>query len=208
MDQQQTLQWLDSILPVSLKVARGGGDFSIGAGLVSGHGVACTTDFSGVDIGLTLEERPEFDVRVELMALAAVGASPRHGMEAAVRVLGTAADGLAAGHAPVAPGTLIEDLGSRAGLDAALTARHGLLAAPIAWQGQVPQVVENPGEVSGTGATPARGRQTMVLQILMLTSAEYAIARDRGVGNLFASWTRAGVDPGDWARGDAPDATR
>ncbi|WP_051866663.1 suppressor of fused domain protein [Corynebacterium atypicum] len=249
MDQQQTLQWFEGLLPVPLKVARGG-DFHIGVAEVSGHAVACTTDFADVETGLALENNPETDVRVELLALAATTRHPdaggfsagsRHGgagshngyhafngysagdwgsgwgdgpvaatanpgfirqqnIAAAVRTVGTAAEELARGGLSAQPGTLLTGLAVRAGLSLDLTVRHGLLASPTVWQGKVPRVTEEPGEVGGAQAAPDRGRVTVVLQVLMLTSEEYALARVRGVDQLMEFWEDHEVDPGDWAR--------
>lgn len=198
MDARETLDWLNGILPAPLTVARGG-DFRVGLLEAEGHAVACTTDFARVETGLAASDEQGVDVRCELMAVAG-SASISDAALAAVRVVGTAAAVLAEGGLPAQPGTVLDGLAARAGLAGETTVRHGLLAPPTVWGGQVPQVNEAPGTVHGEGTDASRGRLTAVLQVVMVTDAEAELARAAGPERLLEALALTGADPGDWAR--------
>lgn len=80
---------------------------------------------------------------------------------------------------PAQPGTLLPQVAGR----------HGLLIAPYLWGGQTPQVKEE-------------GRWTLALQLLALSDAEYAYAREEGVAAFQQAVAEQGIDLLDWSRED------
>ena len=67
------------------------------------------------------------------------------------------------------------------------TVHHGLLIAPYLWGGQTPQYRED-------------NRLTLVLQLVMLTDAEYAFGVEEGVGKLQDVVAEQDIDLLDWSR--------
>lgn len=188
--------WVNSLFPAKLEFHRVD-DFHIGcADLGQEQQLACTADFGRVDTGLTTTENGlDFEVRSELFTIGKVTERQAAG------VLGAAAGYLrsAAGKTPAQPGVLLPSVNILAGLGPEFTVHHGLLSVPYVWGPEVPRLTEQAGDVNGEN-TGARGRLTVMLQLIMLTDAERDYAAAYGIGELQQELARNDVDLLDWRR--------
>lgn len=171
--------WLSGVIPAPLEFRYVDGRRLGFATLGDALSLALTTTFNGVDTGLR-SDAAGLDVRCELVTVARVG----HPEVAAA--VGAAAAKLekAGGFLPAQPGILLPSLLE---LPGKLTVHHGLLIAPYLWGGQTPQYRED-------------NRLTLVLQLVMLTDAEYAFGVEEGVGKLQDVVAEQGIDLLDWSR--------
>ncbi|WKD58536.1 hypothetical protein [Corynebacterium caspium] len=165
-------QWLDGVVPGGFS-NRVNGSFAIATGSTpTGQALACTLDFHQVDTGLVNAADGETSIRCELLTLTEGGPTA---IAEAVRIVSAAANILqrSQGAFEAQPGTLLAGLAAEAELDFAATPlRHGLLISPTLWGGPVPQYTEAEAK-----------RQTLVLQVVLLTAAEYETAlQTRQVG--------------------------
>lgn len=171
--------WLNGVIPAPLEFRYVDGRRLGFATLGDALSLALTTTFNGVDTGLR-SDAAGLDVRCELVTVARVG----HPEVAAA--VGAAAAKLekAGGFLPAQPGILLPSLLDLPGKP---TVHHGLLIAPYLWGGQTPQYRED-------------NRLTLVLQLVMLTDAEYAFGVEEGVGKLQDVVAEQDIDLLDWSR--------
>ncbi|MDK4232828.1 hypothetical protein QPX36_06325 [Corynebacterium accolens] len=171
--------WLSEVIPAPLEFRYVDGRRLGLATLADAQSLALTTTFNDVDTGLR-SDAEGLDVRCELVTVARVGQP-----EVAAAV-GAAAAKLekAGGLLPAQPGVLLPSL---LDLPGEPTVHHGLLIAPYLWGGQTPQYRED-------------DRLTLVLQLVMLTDAEYAFGVEEGVGKLQEAVAEQGIDLLDWSR--------
>ncbi|WKS68385.1 hypothetical protein NLL38_08240 [Corynebacterium accolens] len=171
--------WLSEVIPAPLEFRYVDGRRLGLATLADAQSLALTTTFNAVDTGLR-SDAEGLDVRCELVTVARVGQP-----EVAAAV-GAAAAKLekAGGLLPAQPGVLLPSLLDLPGKQ---TVHHGLLIAPYLWGGQTPQYRED-------------DRLTLVLQLVMLTDAEYAFGVEEGVGKLQEAVAEQGIDLLDWSR--------
>ncbi|QNE88742.1 suppressor of fused domain protein [Corynebacterium incognita] len=189
MDFKETAYWLDQVVPAPLEF-RTVAEWKLGtadlgaAGVAAGQSLAVTANFGDVDTGLTANDSG-LNVRCELLAVARTGEAE---VAAAVKA---AADKLhvAQGIIPAQPGVFLPDLIDGTELEGQVTVRHGLLISPYLWGGEVPQVVE-------------KRRQTLVLQLLLLTDTEYAYALDEGISAMQDAMAEQEIDLLEWSRKD------
>lgn len=176
MNRDDTTYWIDQLIPAEL-AADGDGSDVVTADLGDGQNVAVTVGFADVDTGLVAVE-DERDVRCELIVVAR---APREQLAAVLRAAWAAFEE-GAGEPPAQPGTMIPQLGAG---DA--TVAHALFVPPYLWGGETPRVTEDE-------------RLTVLLQLVMLTDAEYAFAAEEGPGALQQALGEAGIDLLDWRR--------
>ncbi len=173
MNRDDTISWIDQLLPAQLET----GDGVVTADLGDGQRVAVTVGFAAVDTGLVTVD-DGIDVRSELIV---VGRATEEQLTA---VLHAASQAFEDGDLPAQPGTLLPLLG--AGLDD-VTVVHAVCVPPYLWGGEVPRVTEEE-------------RLTVLLQLVMLTDAEYAYAAEEGPAALQQALGEAGIDLLDWQR--------
>ncbi|MDO5668453.1 MAG: suppressor of fused domain protein [Corynebacterium sp.] len=149
------------------------GEDVVTADLGDGQTVAVTLGFADVDTGLHAVEE-ELPVRSELIIVA------RASVEELTAVL-RAAVAKFTGFLPAQPGTMLPQLHKVKAVE------HGLFVPPYLWGGETPRVTEEE-------------RLTVLLQLVMLTDAEYAYAVEEGPGALQQALGEAGIDLLDWAR--------
>ncbi|MBK4137449.1 hypothetical protein GWO53_05255 [Corynebacterium macginleyi] len=171
--------WLSGVIPAPVEFRYVDGRRLGFATLGDALSLALTTTFNAVDTGLR-SDATGLDVRCELVTVARVG----HPEVAAA--VGAAAAKLekAGGFLPAQPGILLPSLLDLPGKP---TVHHGLLIAPYLWGGQTPQYRED-------------NRLTLVLQLVMLTDAEYAFGVEEGVGKLQDVVAEQDIDLLDWSR--------
>ncbi|RNE48252.1 suppressor of fused domain protein [Corynebacterium alimapuense] len=181
MNIEETAYWLDQIIPADLVSGHSAGLPAVTAELGQGQFLAATVDVAELDTGLR-ELETELPVRSELLVVA------RAPQQQLVDVLAAAAIMLkdAGGIVPAQPGTMLPQLGQRAGLSG-FTVAHGLFIPPYLWGGEVPQITED-------------DRLTVALQLVLLTDSEYAFAVEEGAGALQRELGELGVDLLDWSR--------
>lgn len=177
MQREETTFWLSQLIPVELDV---GEDVAV-ADLDDGQRVAVTVGFAEVDTGLVAVDGGA-DVRSELITVARAGRGQLTAVLRAAATLLADANGLL----PAQPGTMIPQLAEKANLEGVSVA-HGLFVPPYLWGGETPRFTEE-------------GRLTVLLQLVMLTDAEYAYAMEEGPGGLQQALGEAGIDLLDWAR--------
>lgn len=173
MNRDDTTSWIDQLIPAELET----GDGVVTADLGDGQRVAVTVGFADVDTGLVTVEDGT-DVRSELII---VGRATQEQLTAVLRAAVRAFEG---GDLPAQPGTLLPLL------DADLTdvsVAHAICVPPYLWGGEVPRVTEEE-------------RLTVLLQLVMLTDAEYAYAAEEGAVALQQALGEAGIDLLDWHR--------
>jgi len=149
------------------------GEDCVTADLGDGQTVAVTLGFADVDTGLHAIEE-QLPVRSELIVVARADAAE---LETVLR----AAVGKFTGVLPAQPGTMLPQL-HRVG-----SVEHALFVPPYLWGGETPRVTEDE-------------RLTVLLQLVMLTDAEYAYAVEEGPGALQQALGEAGIDLLDWHR--------
>ena len=177
MNRDDTLHWINGLIPGEPAVSGDTATVDLGDGQV----VAVTLGFADVDTGLVAVEEG-IDVRSELIVVARADAAALTAvLRAGVEKL-TAAGGIL----PAQPGTMIPRLAELAGLED-VTVAHGLFVPPYLWGGDTPRVTEDE-------------RLTVLLQLVMLTDAEYAYAVEEGPGALQQALGEAGIDLLDWQR--------
>ncbi|MBK4156311.1 hypothetical protein GWO69_02220 [Corynebacterium macginleyi] len=171
--------WLSGVIPAPVEFRYVDGRRLGFATLGDALSLALTTTFNAVDTGLR-SDAAGLDVRCELVTVARVG----HPEVAAA--VGAAAAKLekAGGFLPAQPGILLPSLLDLPGKP---TVHHGLLIASYLWGGQTPQYRED-------------NRLTLVLQLVMLTDAEYAFGVEEGVGKLQDVVAEQDIDLLDWSR--------
>ncbi len=185
MDFPETAYWLSQVVPAPLDF-KSVDEWKIGtASLDSDESLAVTANFGDVDTGLTANDSG-LNVRCELLTVARTGEAE---VAAAIRA---AADKLHVAQRviPAQPGIFLPNLVDKTVLEDHVTVRHGLLIAPYLWGGQTPQVEE-------------KRRQTLVLQMVLLTDSEYAFALEEGVGAMQQAVAEQGIDILDWSREDS-----
>lgn len=177
MNREEAAFWLGQLIPAELEF---GSDSAV-ADLGEGQRVALTVGFSDVDTGLVAVDGGD-EVRSELITVA------RAEKEQLADVLAAAARMLAdaEGILPAQPGTMLPGLAEKAGLRD-VSVSHGLFVPPYLWGGETPRFTEE-------------GRLTVLLQLVMLTDAEYAYAVEEGPGGLQQALGEAGADLLDWRR--------
>jgi hypothetical protein len=174
---EETTFWLGQLIPAELEFDE---DVAV-ADLAEGQRVAVTVGFADVDTGLVAVDGGA-DVRSELISVAR---AERGQLTATLRAAATLlAD--ARGLLPAQPGTMVPHLAQKAGLQGVSVA-HGLFIPPYLWGGETPRFTEE-------------GRLTVLLQLVMLTDAEYAYAVEEGPGGLQQALGEAGIDLLDWGR--------
>lgn len=177
MERAEITHWFGQLIPAELEFR----EDSATADLGDGQRVALTVGFSDVDTGLVAVEGGE-DVRSELILVArAEERELTEILRAAAAVLSEAE-----GILPAQPGTMLPNLAGKTGLQD-VTVAHGLFVPPYLWGGETPRVTED-------------GRLTVLLQLVMLTDAEYAYAMEEGPGGLQQALGEAGIDLLDWRR--------
>ncbi|GAB2502741.1 Suppressor of fused protein (SUFU) [Corynebacterium atrinae] len=146
--------------------------------LESDQVLGVTRTFAEVDTGLEAIEEG-LPVRSEIVSVARATPEQVAGaLEAATNKLRSTG-----GFVPAQPGTLLPQL-----LDQEdLSVQHGLFVPPYLWGGETPRVTEP-------------DRLTVLLQLVMLTDAEYAFAVEEGVGSLQQALVEAEIDLLDWQR--------
>lgn len=177
MKPEETAFWFTQLVPAELEFQADSALADLGAG----QRVALTVGFGDVDTGLVAVE-DGVDVRSELITVArAEGRQLKD-------LLAAASETLAASHGllPAQPGTMLPNLAEKAGLTDVSVA-HGLFVPPYLWGGDTPRFTEE-------------GRLTVLLQLVMLTDAEYAYAMEEGPGGLQQALGEAGIDLLDWRR--------
>ena len=174
MQRDDTLTWLGQLLPAEL--SDDGDGRVLTADLGEGQHLAVTAGFADVDTGLVAVDGG-VDVRCELIVVAR---APREQLAEVLRAAWRVfADG--AGDPPAQPGTLLPQL-----LEAG-TVAHAVCVPPYLWGGETPRVTEEE-------------RLTVLLQVVMLTDAEYAFAAEEGPAALQQALGEAGIDLLDWQR--------
>ncbi|GAB3698445.1 suppressor of fused domain protein [Corynebacterium nasicanis] len=172
MNRADTVHWIGQLIPGELDVA----EDSATADLGDGQTVAVTLGFADVDTGLVSVDEG-LDVRSELVVVARAEAETLRGvLRAAVEKL-TKAGGIL----PAQPGTMLPGLVETGSVE------HALFVPPYLWGGETPRVTEEE-------------RLTVLLQLVMLTDAEYAFAVEEGPGALQQALGEAGIDLLDWHR--------
>lgn len=172
MNRDDTIYWIDQLIPGELEV----GEDVVTADLGDGQAVAVTLGFADVDTGLVAVDEG-IDVRSELIVVARADAADLTAvLRAAVGKL-TAAGGIL----PAQPGTMLPQLIE---VD---SVGHALFVPPYLWGGETPRVTEPE-------------RLTVLLQLVMLTDSEYAYAVEEGPGALQQALGEAGIDLLDWTR--------
>ncbi|AJE32026.1 hypothetical protein B842_00850 [Corynebacterium humireducens NBRC 106098 = DSM 45392] len=173
MKRDDTIYWIDQLLPAELQTS----DRVVTADLGDGQRVAVTVGFADVDTGLVTVEDGT-DVRSELII---VGRATEQQLTSVLHAAWAAFEG---GDLPAQPGTLLPQLD--ADLEGVSVA-HGICVPPYLWGGEVPRVTEDE-------------RLTVLLQLVMLTDAEYAYAAEEGAAALQQALGEAGIDLLDWQR--------
>lgn len=173
MDRDDTLHWISQLIPGELDVDEDTATADLGEGQMVGVSVG----FAEVDTGLVAVEE-ELPVRSELIVVARAAAE-----EEVRAVLRAAVDKLsgAGGILPAQPGTMLPQLIQIGSVG------HALFVPPYLWGGDTPRVTEG-------------DRLTVLLQLVMLTDAEYAYAVEEGPGALQQALGEAGIDLLDWHR--------
>ncbi|RSZ64477.1 hypothetical protein EAH68_05685 [Corynebacterium hylobatis] len=177
MRREETTFWLSQLIPAELDF----GEDAAVADLDDGQQVAVTVGFADVDTGLVAVEGGA-DVRSELITVARAERGQLTAVLRAAATLLADANGLL----PAQPGTMIPHLAEKAGLQG-ISVAHGLFIPPYLWGGETPRFTEE-------------GRLTVLLQLVMLTDAEYAYAVEEGPGGLQQALGEAGIDLLDWGR--------
>lgn len=179
MNRNDTTFWFRQIIPTDLRI----GEHAV-ADLADGERLALTVGFADVDTGLVATEGEDEgkSVRSELIVVARASESQLTAVLAAAEKEFTDA----AGQLHAQPGTMIPHLGEKAGLED-VTVAHALFIPPYLWGGDTPRVTED-------------DRLTVLLQLMMLTDAEYAWAVEEGPAELQKAMGEAGIDPLDWNR--------
>lgn len=172
MTGDDVIAWIDSLFPGARLTTFDG--LAVANSSLDGVPVAVTCGFSGVDSGLLLDDDPLTTVRCEIALRAN---ADRMSM---AMVLSKAVRELAALGVPAQPGVLLEGL--QAG-----RVRHGWLREPELFTRGTP-LVREPGQL------------TLLLELVMLTDEEFAIASEQGTDVLTTRLRRRGVDPADWLR--------
>ncbi|MCF4005696.1 suppressor of fused domain protein [Corynebacterium uropygiale] len=192
MDLDGTTYWISTLFPGELETltlpAPGFGDLHLSAGEVAeGQLLACTRGFAECDTGLhgTEGELDGIPIRSELFTIHATSRST----EPACQALRAAVSQIASANAelrgclPAQPGMLLPEPLDVPGC----TVSRGLLVVPWVWGPQVPHLAE-------------KHRQTMMLQLLMLTEEEAQYAHTYGVGALQEEMVNTGINVMEWTR--------
>ncbi|QGU03542.1 suppressor of fused domain protein [Corynebacterium comes] len=177
MDRAQITHWFDQLIPAELEFRA---DSAV-ADLGEGQRVALTVGFSDVDTGLVAVDGGE-EVRSELILVARAEEQQLADTLAAAATMLSDVNGIL----PAQPGTMLPNLAGKAGLQD-VSVMHGLFVPPYLWGGETPRFTEG-------------GRLTVLLQLVMLTDAEYAYAVEEGPGGLQQALGEAGIDLLDWRR--------
>lgn len=177
MNFDETAHWIQGLFPGEMQVGSLG-PCRIAAFHSSPEHIACTLNAADVDTGTRAEEQ---DVRSEIFTVTTQDEVAPVLVAGAYQMLIDAA-----GRIPARPGELLPGLATLC-LRHELTAKHGLLAVPFAWGGDVPQFTEP-------------HRLTLMLQLLMLTDEEYVYLKTYGLQSLQEELVRAEVDIRDLMR--------
>lgn len=204
MNLEETTFWATDLLPEgpsisTRRVAQGFPEFTVADIFIGGpdgpdadpaETVALTLDAARIEPGLVTEDGS--DLRVEFITV-----TSGHNRTAADLVIAAATMISQDPHQRLPqPGLLLPDLGWH--VDESITAKHGLLIPPFLWEDGVPRVheVDTGGRHSGGSAHDWThpGRMTVVAQLVMLTDAEFGIAKDRGLVAVQQELLDAGTD--------------
>ena len=208
MNQQETLVWVQDLLPGEPEVASRQVGESFPAFNVAEifyvdsatpdrpETIAMTLDASQIESGLETEDGS--DLRVEFLTIVKGHSSTAGQLLAAAATM--------VGENPAArspqPGTFLPELAGS--VDEAITAKHGLLVVPFVWEEGVPHVheVASEGKRSKDAATANLefthpGRLTVPAQLVMLTDAEYDLALREGLSAVQHMVAEQGVDLND-----------
>lgn len=178
MNGDEVAAWLNSVAPIELSLIDG---LPVATSTLEGEPLAMTVGFSAVDTGLALEEDGGTSVRCEIVGRAGVD------KQLLGRVVLEAAHLVQALGVPAQPGVLLEGLADRVELPEGITVRHGWLREPELFAQGTP-LVREPGQL------------TLLLELVLLTDEEYAIAAEQGVEACSRRLRRRGTDTGDWRR--------
>ncbi|AGP31790.1 hypothetical protein [Corynebacterium terpenotabidum] len=209
MNLQETRVWADDLLPdtptvSTRRVAQGFPEFTVAEVHIGGDAspddpgapaetVAMTLDGARIEPNLVTAEGA--DLRVEFIAV-----TSGHSRAAADLVCAAAT---MVGEDPhqrsPQPGLLLPGLGWH--VDETMTAKHGLLVPPFLWEDGVPNVHEvDSGGRHGGGTRhdwTHPGRMTVVIQLVMLTDGEFAVATEQGLEAVQQQLLSTGTDLND-----------
>ncbi|WP_254048677.1 MULTISPECIES: hypothetical protein [Corynebacterium] len=178
MRPNQAAEWLGSLLPPEpMLIDAPPAPFPA----LAAEGIAATCGFSEVDTGLALESETGTDVRCEMVVHAGVD------KQLLGAALGAAATMLLELGVPAQPGVLLEHLLDRVDLPEGVSVRHGWLREPRLFEQGTPLVREP-------------GRLTLLLELVLLTDDEFAIASEQGGAVLERRMRRRGAAMADWHR--------
>ncbi|MCQ9371527.1 suppressor of fused domain protein [Corynebacterium sp. 35RC1] len=179
MDVAASLEWQQGFFPGELEQVEEA-PFALASTRIDDTTLVTTLDFQHVDSGL---EAMGLDVRAEVFALSTEPLPP---VAAVVR---EACELVAASNFAISaqPGTILPALADFARLPGEISARHGLFIAPSTWEEGVPQVVEE-------------SRMVLMLQLIMLTQAEFEFALTHSAQELLAKIASEQVPVLDWRR--------
>lgn len=210
MDTRETAHWIDGLLPGEPEFHRVGA-FTVAGYTLGAEAIACSVDFGRVDTGLVTGTGAEtVEVRSELLCLArtgvsvpgrAVGAAATLLLDASLALSRAVESGAPAAELPqplhAQPGQLLPGVGIMANLpQEGYTVYHGILADPRIWGPEIPYVREEAGEVNVQAPDEAGtlARLTLPLQLILLTEAEFTLAREAGGDVLFQRMAEDEVD--------------
>ncbi|MDU0479663.1 hypothetical protein QVA66_10470 [Staphylococcus chromogenes] len=177
MDYHETAHWISDLFPGEMQVGSLGPCQLATFGAGAEH-IACTLNASAVDTGV---RAGELDVRSEIFTVASKAAEAPVLVAGAYQMLVDAA-----GRIPARPGEVLPGLATLCRrFD--LTARHGVFTVPFVWGAEVPQFTEV-------------GRQTLMLQLIMLTDQEFVYLKTYGLAALQEELVRAEVNIQDLYR--------